>query len=184
MPARPAYFHGLAEAVEVISQLQTEWIDRRTLEEILGVSKTVAWRVLRRCGATEGPGNTLVCRRDSLLQSLRSLQSTGSYAQEIRRRDRLEQNLASLLDVARSRQISVAPAARALELLSTRFDQIPPSVNLSPSRLTIDFVGTQDFLEKVGAVVFALQNDYEAVSEFIEAASLSATEHASSQRRF
>jgi len=36
--------------------------------------------------------------------------------------------------------------------------------------LTIDFQGTDDFLAKIGALVFALQNDYEAVSDFIEVA--------------
>jgi len=32
----------------------------------------------------------------------------------------------------------------------------------------IDIYGAADFLEKVGTVVFALQKDYEAVSDFID----------------
>jgi hypothetical protein len=70
--------------------------------------------------------------------------------------------------MARSTHIQVAPLSRALELVSSRFGKLPPGVELSPSRLVIDFYGTEDFLEKFGAVVFALLNDYEAVSEFIE----------------
>jgi hypothetical protein len=169
VPARPAYFHRLAEALDVFSRLETEWIDRKTLQETLGVSKTVAWRVLRRCGATDGPGNTLLCRRAFLLQRLRSLQTTGAYEQEIRRRDRLEQNLTSLLEAARARQIPVAPATRSLELLSSRFGNLPAAgIELTPARLTIDFQGAEDFLAKIGALIFALKNDYERVKGFIE----------------
>jgi hypothetical protein len=168
MPARPAYFHRLTEALDVLVRLETEWIDRKTLQETLGVSKTVAWRILRFSGATTGPGNTLVCRRDSLLQALRALQTTGAYEHEIRRRSHLELNFAQLLQAARSRHIQVAPTARSLELVSTRFRQLPAGIELTPGRLTIDFVGTEDFLKKIGALVFALQNDYEAISGFIE----------------
>jgi hypothetical protein len=168
VPARPAYFHQLTEAIEVLSRLETDWVDRKTLQEILGVSKTVAWRVLKRCGASDGPGNTLMCRRDSLLHRLRSLHSTDACAQEIRRRGRFEQNLASLREAARSRQIRVAPPARAVELVSTRFQKLPPVIELTRNRLTIDFRGTEDFLAKIGAMVFALQNDYEAIQAFLE----------------
>lgn len=170
VPARPAYFHRISSALEIFRQLSTEWIDRRTLEDVLGVSKTVAWRILRRCGAQDGPGNTLVCRRPELIRALEVLQQTGEYDREIRRRNRVEENLAQMLQSARSRHIRVAPQARAVDLVGTRFHKLPPGVNLSPSRLTIDFSGTEDFLGKVGAVLFALQNDYEAVSEFIEQA--------------
>jgi hypothetical protein len=168
LPARPAYFHRLTEALETFRQLHTDWIDRRTVEETLGVSKTVAWRVLRSCGASAGPGNTVVCRRLELIQALEALQQTGQYEHEIRRRSRVEQNLNLLLQSARSRHIQVAPDNRGVGLVNTRFATLPVGITLSPSRLTIDFTGTPDFLEKVGALVFALQNDYEAVGEFIE----------------
>src|ERR1017187_9719886 len=36
MPARPAYFHRITEALEVLRKLESDWIDRRTLEETLG----------------------------------------------------------------------------------------------------------------------------------------------------
>ena len=39
---------------------------------------------------------------------------------------------------------------------------------LEPSALKIEFFGTEDFLGKIGALVYALDNDYEAISEFIE----------------
>jgi hypothetical protein len=169
LPAQPAYFHRLSEALEVFRSLDLDWIDRRTLQETLGVSKTVAWRILRLCGASDGPGNTIVCRRMELISALERLAQSDTCDRELHRRSRLEQNLAQLLRTARASHIQVAPHSRSIELVSSRFGKLSAGVDLSPSRLVIDFHGTEDFLEKVGAIVFALQNDYEAVSEFIEA---------------
>jgi hypothetical protein len=168
VPARPAYFHRISEALEVFRQLEMDWVDRRTLQEILGVSKTVAWRVLHVCGASAGPGNTLVCRRLELISALERLSQSEACDRELRRRARLEQDLSALLEAARARQIPVAPPSRSLELLGTRFGNLPAGVELTPARLTIDFQGTDDFLAKIGALVFALQNDYERVQEFIK----------------
>jgi hypothetical protein len=168
MPAQPTYFHRVGDALAVFGQMDSDWIDRRTLEETLGVSKTVAWRVLHQCGAIPGPGNTLVCRRSDLISSLERLRETGKYQQEIARRARVEDRLTQLLAAARSQHIAVARSEEAEELVSTRFGELPTGVELTPTRLTIDFSGTQDFLQKFGAVVFALQNDYEQVSDFIE----------------
>ncbi len=168
MPARPAYFHRISEALETFRALELDWVDRRTLQEILGVSKTVAWRIMRLCGASDGPGNTLVCHRLDLIFALERLSQSEACDRELRRRSRLEQNLAQLLTTVRSTRVQVAPPSRTLDLVSSRFGKLPPGVDLSPSRLVIDFYGTEDFLEKFGAVVFALRNDYEAVTEFIE----------------
>jgi hypothetical protein len=170
MPARPAYFHRINEALAVLRRLPSPWIDRRTLEETLDVSKTVAWRIMRRCGAGQGPGNTLICGRAELIQALESLEQSPECDREVRRRVRVEQNLTQLLAAARSQHVLVANEKQGLKMVSTRFAKLPPGVELTPGRLTVDFRGTGDFLEKVGAIVFALQNDYETISEFIEGA--------------
>jgi len=168
MPARPAYFHRLTEALEVFRSSPAEWVDRRTLEEVLGISKTVAWRLLRQSGAVDGPGNTLVCRRVDLLAALTHLQDTGACQHELRRRERVEGQLEELRAFVQSRRIALAPASQAGELRNARFGKLPPGVDLSPSRLLIGFSSLEDFLPKIGAVVFALQNDFEAIQEFLK----------------
>jgi hypothetical protein len=168
MPARPAYFHRLADAIEVFQRLETDWVDRRTVEDVLGVSKTVAWRILRRCGGVDGPGNVLVCRREDLVAALAKVRSTGEFERESRRRDRLSGYLERLAEVGRSRRTTVATEERAREILSARFTRLPPGILLTPKQLTIDFGSPEEFLQRMGAVIFALQNDYEAIREFIE----------------
>ncbi len=168
MPARPAYFHRLGDAAEVLKKLSSARIDRQTLQEVLGVSKTVAWRLLRQCGACPGPGNTLICPRQGLILALETLRAGPECGHKLRRCQRLEDRLTQLVAAARSQHVRIVPHSRAMELVSTRFAQLPAGVTLSPARLTIDFFDTEDFLEKFGAVVFALQNDFEAIREFIK----------------
>jgi len=170
MPAVPSYFHRLGEACEVFGQLDSEWIDRSTVEQVLGVSKTVAWRILRRCGAVDGPGNTLICRRDGFVAALRLVQETGRFERESRRRERLSGYLERLAEVGRSRRTTVATEERAMDLINTRFARLPAGITLTPKHLSIDFSSPEEFLQRVGSVIFALQNDYEAIRAFIESA--------------
>ena len=131
MPSQPAYFHRLTEALEVLRGLPLDWVDRRTLQEILGVSKSVAWRILRQCGGQPGPGNTLVCPRQDLIAAFERLQQTGAYEHEIRRRDRLESQLGDLLKIARSRHIPVAAEDQGGALLNSRFSDLPVGIELT-----------------------------------------------------
>src|SRR5512146_391539 len=139
MPARPAYFHRISEALEVLRRLPSPWIDRRAVEETLGVSKTVAWRIMRRCGAADGPGNTLVCGRTELIAALENLEQSPECDREIRRRGRLEQRLGDLLAAARSQHVTVARKERGLEMAGSRFAKLPAGVELTRGRLNIEF---------------------------------------------
>jgi hypothetical protein len=174
MPAKPSYWTKLPAGIEELRALQTEWIDRRQLEEALGVSKTVAWRLLRLCGVEPGPGGALVARRDDLIARLGQLARDGGPIElEIRRRSHVEDILqrirpsvvANLTRVVRGRE-------QALDLVNTRFTKLPGNVALTPRSLHIDFSGTEDFLHAIGAVIYALSNDYEAISGFIEDGSM------------
>ena len=77
MPARPSYAGRIGEMIRALEARQESWIDRRQVEEGLGVSKTVAWRLLRRLGAQEGPGNALILDRADAIRGLKSLQEDG-----------------------------------------------------------------------------------------------------------
>jgi hypothetical protein len=166
MPAVPLYVHRLAAGIAALEALPDGPVDRRTLEEALGARKWTAWRIMKRCGATEGPGGCLVCGRDRLVAQLRLIRQ--GCAPEIARRDRLEQYLDGMVRSASRRHKEVARDRAAEALLGTRFGQLPPGVDLAPGELRIAFYGTEDFLQKFGAVVFALHNDFEKIQEFIE----------------
>lgn len=168
MPAKPAYFHRIGDAIAALDQVGSAWIDRRTVEEVLGVSKTVAWRIMRRCGAGEGPGNTLVCSKEGLVSALLEIEATGECEREIRRRDRVAEYLERLAEAGRTRRIRVAENSRAHGLIDSRFRKLPAGVELTPRRLTVDYANPEEFLERIGALIFALQNDFDTIREFIE----------------
>lgn len=172
MPAAPVYLHRLASGIAVLETLSCDLIDRRTMEEALGVGKWTAWRIMKRCGAESGPGGALVCRRQELLQHLRQLQADGRFGPEIQRRDRLERYLDGMVRYASRQHKEVARNQQAEALIGTRFGDLPPGVDLAAGNLRIAFHGTEDFLQKFGAVVYALNNDFEKIQEFIEGGTL------------
>jgi hypothetical protein len=169
MPAKPAYFHRVADAIDNLKSMDCAWVDRRMVEELLDVSKTVAWRVLRRCGGEEGPGNALMCSRERLIAALEQLQATGEVEREVRRRNRVSTYLERLAEFGRAKRTQVATAQRAAELLTSRFGALPAGVEFTPRRLTVEFSSPEEFLQKIGAIIFTLQNDYDSVRQFIEA---------------
>jgi hypothetical protein len=168
MPAAPLYAQRLPDAIATLSARTDDWIDRRTFEQILGMSKWTAWRIFKRCGDVDGPGTSLVTRRVDLVRHLQAL-CEGQLAPELARRTRLEKNLDEILQFASRKRTYFARHEAARDILSSRFSRLPPGVDLEPREVRIQFEDPQEFLEKFGAVVFALQNDYEQIAEFIAA---------------
>ena len=131
---------------------------RALVQEALGCSQTEAWRILRKLGAEPGPGGALVLAREVFLERVRAYLEDPRVRFELRRRERLETALDALNPRTRARLVKVVgedrPAA-AVELLGSRFDQLPAGVELTPHSLHIEFRGREEFLERLGAVIFA-----------------------------
>ena len=155
-----------------VERLDVAWVDRALLQDVSGCSQTEAWRILKRLGAEPGPGGALVLDRHVFLERVRAYLEDPRVAFERRRRQRLEAALDALNPHTRARLVKVIDEdrpAQAAELLSTRFDRLPEGVELTPRSLHIEFGGREEFLQRLGAVVFALENDTERVLAFIEA---------------
>src|SRR5690349_24388818 len=121
MPASPLWIHRLADALPALASLPHDLVDRRTLEEVLGVGKWTAWRIMRQCGAEDGPGGALVCRRDALVAKLRAVQQDGRLAPELARRERLETYLDGMMQYATRKHKEIARRDAADALVSSRF---------------------------------------------------------------
>ena len=168
MPHSPTYIHRLVEGIQTLSLQTTDWVDRSMVQEAFGVSKWTAWRILRRCGAVQGPGGALVCRREELISQLVRIQHDSNYTREIERRKRVETYLESIAQYASRKRKEIARGDVALDLVSSRLETLPPGVDLGRGELRILYSGTEDFLQKIGAVVFALNNDLEEIATYIE----------------
>jgi len=173
MPAKPSYAHRLKAAIETLQDGSASLIGRHDLEELLGVSKTVAWRILRHCQAQKGPGGALLFERLPLIARLQELAAEGGViAREVARRERVDEQLLAMRSYLHSRQTKVVRDELAPALVSTRFQNLPANITFTPQSLRMEFYGTEDFLAAVGAIVYALQNDYPAISAFIEKGTL------------
>lgn len=171
VPAKPSWAWRLPQALEALRNCPDEWIDRRRVEELFGCSKTVAWRILRYCGVEPGPAGALACRREELLERLEAVVSGGGIVErEMHRLLRVEAFLDRIRPEVIANLTRVVREDQGLALVNSRFGKLPANVTLTSTSLHIDFHGTEDFLQAVGAVVFALNNDYEAISSLIEGA--------------
>jgi hypothetical protein len=169
MPSKPSFARDLPRAVAELRQDSSDWVDRRRLEHLLGVSRSTAWRLMRQAGAGPGPGNTVVCGRQELIAYFeRLLAGGGPVDYEAKRRRRLEDYLARIRPQVVASRTSVAPPTHGLAMVNTRFDSLPANVELTPRSLHIEFSTTAEFLAAVGKLVFALQNDYEKVAAYID----------------
>ncbi len=170
MPSQPSWCRDLPAGIARLEALDTDWVGRREIELALGVSKTVAWRLLRQCGGQPGPGNGLACRRSDVIDRLRGLAAEGNTSFEVQRRKRLAAYLERIRPEVVANRTRVVPDSQAVALLNSRFASLPPNVTLAPTNLTVEFRGTEEFLAAVGAIVYALNNDFEQISAFLDGA--------------
>lgn len=169
MPNTPFYSLRLLPAIEKLKTFPAPLIGRRNLEELLDISKTVAWRVLRHCGAQQAPGGALICDRLQLIAKLTHLAADGGpVARELARHNRVETQLTAMRSFMKSRETIVAGPEQSPALLRSKLKSLPENVTLTADSLRIDYRNMAELLAGVGAVVFALQNDYEAVAAAVE----------------
>jgi hypothetical protein len=162
---KPSYCRNLRQGIESLRRSPSPWLGRKDLEDALNVSKTVAWRLMRQCGAVPGPGNMLLCSRERLLEALEELRNGDGRVQwELRRRQRLELLLEQARPEALARRTPVASGAGAAAIQRAELASLPRNVRLGPGTLEISFRDMPELLAALGAVVYALNNDFDAVS--------------------
>ncbi len=171
-PFRKPVWLGRAatEIVPWIEELPDEvYLDRHAIEELFRVSRSEANRLMRRAGAIAIAGR-LVIPRPALLAWLEKMLASEAALLEENRVTKLSEILAAVpVEKRRRARPPIVRDSQAEELRATRFSKLPPGVALTTGELKIEFFGTEDFMQKFGAVVYALENDYEQISAFIEA---------------
>lgn len=168
MPAKPSYCRNLPQGILFFKKLECEWVGRKELEDALGISKTVAWRLIRQCGGVLGPGSALICRREDLIYRLEGLLADGGRVQfEVERRERLSGYLDAIRPDVVAVRTRVVADQQAPGMMGTRFASLPDGVTLTPARLEIEFATPEEFLSRVGSLIYALHNDYHSIVDFI-----------------
>lgn len=157
MPAKPVWYSHLDAIVRALEALPRPFIDRATLEMLLGVGRRRAQQIMAPCITDHVGANGLV-DREVLIAHLRRLARTDDCSYERTRRRKVAVLLEELRRdrLERPQVLVEAP----VEVVNQELDQLPVGVQVKSGRITIEFDHPQQALKKLLALAMAIGNDY------------------------
>ena len=158
MPAKPAWYNRINDIVRELHSLPRPFVDRATVEFLLGVGRRRAQQILAPC-ITHRVGSNGLADRDALIAHLRRLAEGDDGYYERQRRRNLAEILAKLHKdrLERPQLLVEAP----LQILTQELDNLPDGVRLEPGRITVTFDQPRQALEKLLALAMAISNDFD-----------------------
>lgn len=158
VPAKPAWFSKLDYIIEELRAQPRPFVDRTTVEFLLGVGRRRAQQILAPC-ITERVGSNGLADRDQLIARLHRLAAGDAGFYEIQRRRKVADVLAKLRkDRLEQPQLLVeAP----VQVLNQELDALPPGVSIDAGRITVEFEEPRQALEKLLALAMAISNDFD-----------------------
>jgi hypothetical protein len=156
MPAKPAWYARIDHIVAELQALPGPWVDRSTLEFLLGVGPRRAQQVMAGC-ATERVGTSSLADRLLLCEHLRQLADGEVGFHEQRRRRRMAVALEEMRRAWLTRPKVLVDAP--ITMVDQRLENLPDGVDLEPGRIIVRFATPQQALEKLLALAMAIGSD-------------------------
>lgn len=158
MPARPSWISKIDGVIRELQRLPRPFVDRATVEFLLGVGRRRAQQILAPC-ITDRVGANGLADRDRLIEHLRGLAAGDEGHYEVRRRRRVAETLSRLRSdrIERPQLLVEAP----IDLVSQEFENLPAGVRLEPGRITVEFGEPREALEKLLALAMAIGNNFD-----------------------
>ena len=156
MPDKPFWYNRLDDVIEQLEKLPDPFVDRATLEFVLGVGRRRAQQILQPLVRRTLGKNGLATKED-VIAHLRHLGAGEAAFFEKKRRQRLSAVLDQLHAEARQPRVLVeAPTA----IVNQGLDYLPPGVHLAPGRIVIEaFQTPEEAQQKLLALAMAMAND-------------------------
>ena len=157
MPDKPIWYTRLETAIQQLEALSSPWVDRASLEFVLGVGRRRAQQILRPL-VRHTIGKNGLASRDEVIRHLRRLAAGESVYFEKQRRTRLHSILDQLHREAnrQPRVLVEAPTA----VINQELDALPPGVHLAPGRIVLEgFLTPDEAKQKLLALIMAIGND-------------------------
>ena len=164
MPDKPTWLDNLPTAIQALEALPFPWVDTATLETALGVGKRQAQRIIRPL-IKQTLGLNGLAIREEVIEHLHRLANGDAAYYETRRRERLRSILDELHSQAKSQPRVMVEAP--VEIINQEVDGLPAGVLLQPGKITVEFSGAQEALEKLLAIAMAAGNDFDRFSQII-----------------
>jgi hypothetical protein len=157
MPDKPSWYGRLEEAIRQIEALPYPWVDRASIEFVLGVRRRRAQQILQPVLSRQVGRNGLA-PRESVIQHLRLLAAGESAFFEKQRQRRFSTALSGFREEAQRRPRVLVEAPTTI--VNQEFKDLPAGVHLDPGRIVIDGFRTPvEALKKLLALAMAMGND-------------------------
>ncbi len=158
MPVKPAWYSKITDVIRSLETLPRPFVDRATVEFLLGVGRRRAQQILAPC-ITDRVGANGLADRDALIAHLRRIAEGPDASYELARRTKVTTILSRLQRDRREHPQLLVEAP--VSIVSQELENLPAGVRLESGRITITFDQPQEALEKLLALAMAISNDFE-----------------------
>jgi hypothetical protein len=158
VPAKAAWLSKIDEVIRELEALPRPFVDRATVEFLLGVGRRRAQQIMAPC-ITDRVGANGLADRHALITHLRRLSGGEEGYYERQRRRKVAAILVELQQerMERRRLLVEAPVA----VVSQELENLPEGVWLEPGRITVTFDQPEQALEKLLALAMAVSNNFD-----------------------
>lgn len=159
MPDKPVWYDRLQEAEAQLAALPSPWVDRATLESVLGIRRRRAQQILQPL-VRHSIGKNGLALKEEVIAYLRQLAEGDTATYERQRRNRLASLIQTWYQQGREQPQVLVEAPDAV--VNQELDSLPEGVRLSPGRILIESFTTPDEAkQKLLALIMAMGNDPE-----------------------
>jgi hypothetical protein len=157
MPAKSLWLERLPAVIADLEARAESWVDRATLESLLGVGRRRAQQLLARIPC-QRVGTSMLASRDDVVAHLRVLSSGDDAYYEQRRQERLWDRL----EEARRQWTEQPPVLVQVPQRDVRgieahdFAALPEGVELAPGSIIVRFQSSDEALQKLMALAIAI----------------------------
>jgi hypothetical protein len=164
MPAKPVWFRKLPYILEELHKHPHPYVDRATVEFLLGVGRRRAQQIMAPCIIDHIGANGLA-DRDTLIKRLQRLAEGDDGFYEIERRRKVARLIEDLRQerVERPRLLVEAPTA----VIHHQLKHLPAGVRLEAGRITVEFAEPQQGIEKLLDLAMAISNDLDLFEQSV-----------------
>jgi hypothetical protein len=166
MPDKPLWLDRLPEAIRQLETASDPWVDRPTLETLLGIGRRRAQQLLSAL-AQRRVGTSLVAGRADVVAHLKRISAGEEAHYDSRRRKQLWTQLAEARRewIRRPPILVEVPNAQVRRLELHDFDGLPDGVDLAPGSITVRFREPDEALQKLMALAMAISQNRQAFDE-------------------
>lgn len=167
MPDKPTWLLNLPEAIKHLEAMPLPWVDRLTIEQLLGIGRRRAQQIMKPLVVHTLGTNGLVDRAD-LISHLRKIAEGEQAFYETRRREHFAQVYQRLV-----REETTQPKLMVetpIPIFSSRIANLPAGVELAPGQIVLrGFKNPEEAVQLMIALAMAIGNDPDDFAKVISA---------------